>query len=606
MSDYISINIQRCQPSQTIHHSNRSTYISYLVTNPNTITKYRHNLESLTKEDLQDKKVKQYFELRKTEIQQDYKSHIHQSMKANTKLYQEAVISFGRETFEQNNIADIEHSLDKFCNQFEQKYNVKILMSSLHLDEGHKNLQNEILHNYHAHILIENYSFETHKTGMRKVDFRKLQTELSQSFEHLGFRRGDPERKAVRLEHKEYRETAELIKGIDFEYQQFADINNKEFQVDTIGEFAQKIENVITENKSLRTENSLNRSQIKELEKQLAELNKTTRQNLKDSGVAIQQDYKNLKIEVTTIEEQLKNGIITELEKAKQSGFKTYAEVLERKNTSFIQKQAMKTIEKPNEISLSLINPTELPQELEHTISNLFTQNQQNQPIINTVQLDESQQITKPEEQQQTEIVNQNIQLNLANLKKIDELNDELIQKTNEITNLQAKHKKLDNNYNNLVMRKFDIEIENKNLKTLNKELSDDNFNLKIENKALSEAIERFTTLTICKGITNVTKTLVERLNSIYDHFANFKTRTQESLQIKTCDDLLDYYQKINPELVADARKTGYVTVKEHGYEPSYTSIESSPKELAEALTKATGHEVNISLVVSKSRGWSR
>ena len=57
-----------------------------------------------------------------------------------------------------------------------------------------------------------------------------------------------------------------------------------------------------------------------------------------------------------------------------------------------------------------------------------------------------------------------------------------------------------------------------------------------------------------------------------------------------TAGRILDYYERINPEVVKDARESGYVTVHQAGYEPSHTSINDNPRELIESLEKATGH----------------
>lgn len=254
MSDYISINVQETEPAQSIHHSARTKTVTYLVANPNTVTNFRHDLKSLNNNQNDINHVSDYFKARELEIKQDYRENNNRSIQKNTKLYQEAVISFGRERFEQNNQANILKATEDFCLEFEQKYNVKILMSSLHLDEGHKDENGTIKHNYHTHLLIENYSFDTHKTGMRKVDFRTLQTELAQSFEHLGFERGDPEKKAQRLEHREYRAMKEQ-------------------------ETKREIELVDT------------KAQLAKLESEY----KTARQELKDSGIAKQADYQELK-----------------------------------------------------------------------------------------------------------------------------------------------------------------------------------------------------------------------------------------------------------------------------------------------------------------------
>ncbi len=282
MSDYISINVQECEPAQSVHHSARTKTVTYLVANPNTITTFRHDLSPLNYAKHEIENVANYFKTQIENIKQDYKENQKQRMKENTKLYQEAVISFGRERFEKNNQDDILKATEDFCNDFEQKYNVKILMTSLHLDEGHKDDAGKIQHNYHAHLLIENYSFDTHKTGMRKVDYRKLQTELAKNFEHLGFVRGDPERKAERLEHREYREMKEQ-------------------------ETKREIELVDT------------KAQLAKLETEY----KQARQELKDSKIAKQADYQELKRQYEEQKAQLasKNKEISviqdELEKTK-------------------------------------------------------------------------------------------------------------------------------------------------------------------------------------------------------------------------------------------------------------------------------------------------
>jgi hypothetical protein len=206
MNDYVSINLQEIEPAQSIHHSLRTKPVKNLITGPNTVTNFRHDLTPLNDDYEYIDNIGEIFKDRKNQINNDYKiNNNNRNIPKNTKLYQEAVIIFGREKFEQNNQSDILQATEDFCRKFEQKYGCKILMTSLHLDEGHKDGNGKNKHNYHTHILIENYNPDTHKTCLQKLDYRKLQTELAKSFEHLGFVRGDPEKKAVRLEHREYR-----------------------------------------------------------------------------------------------------------------------------------------------------------------------------------------------------------------------------------------------------------------------------------------------------------------------------------------------------------------------------------------------------------------
>lgn len=74
---------------------------------------------------------------------------------------------------------------------------------------------------------------------------------------------------------------------------------------------------------------------------------------------------------------------------------------------------------------------------------------------------------------------------------------------------------------------------------------------------------------------------------------ANQKKAANELLsQPLTTDRVMAYYEKINPDLVKQAKADGYITVKESGYMPSYTKLHESPREIADALGKATGHKL--------------
>lgn len=308
MSNLISINVQEIEPAQSVHHSARTKTVSYLVSSPDTITTYRHDLISanIDKSELDD--VRDYFEVRQLKINTDYKeTHNNRNIKKDTKLYQEAVISFGREKFENCAQSEILKLLENFSDNFENKYGCKVLMTSLHLDEGHKSPTGEIKYNYHAHVLIENYSFETHKTCLQKLDYRKLQTDLAKDFEHLGFERGKdyktlqqaenqlakeehrkPKRvKPVRLEHREYREMKESQSELELENIQLKD---------TI----KKIEQPQANHAQLKTDNAAKELQILQLHEQLRlakEQYDADRKKLKDSGEAKQADYQKLKLE---------------------------------------------------------------------------------------------------------------------------------------------------------------------------------------------------------------------------------------------------------------------------------------------------------------------
>ena len=325
MSNLVSINVQEIDPAQSIHHSARTKTVSYLVAEPNTITTYRHDLQSINIDKSNLDNVRDYFELRTAEINTDYKeTHNNRNIKKDTKLYQEAVISFGREQFENCDQSAVLKSINSFCNNFENKYGCKVLMSSLHLDEGHKSETGEILHNYHAHVLIENYSFETHKTTLQKLDYRKLQTELANEFKHLGFERGQdytglqkaenklakeehrqPEKiKPVRLEHREYRQMKEQEAGLELE------IKNTQLQ-DTIKTLEVSKPAAEPINEQLQADNNAKALQIAQLQEQLRlakEQYDADRKKLKESGEAKQADYQKLKAEYEELKSQLESS----------------------------------------------------------------------------------------------------------------------------------------------------------------------------------------------------------------------------------------------------------------------------------------------------------
>lgn len=243
MSNLISANIQKLlKLSQSFAHNLRFQKPSYLVDDTKNIHQtanielFKNIEDRLKNKSLEYKKEfidRCQFKLEQT-IKADYLKHNKQKMQAKTELLHECVISFGREQFEKNKVADINNKISEFTKDFEKKYNVTVLSYSLHLDEGHKNEKGEILKNYHCHFQILNYSFDKHKTGLRSCNFKKLQTELAEKFESLGFKRGrdysaeqkqeninaqEQGREAVKIarpvnvSHKAYRQAREAVKS---------------------------------------------------------------------------------------------------------------------------------------------------------------------------------------------------------------------------------------------------------------------------------------------------------------------------------------------------------------------------------------------------------
>lgn len=350
MSNYISINIQQVtSPATTICHNKLDREnIPYLLTSPHTVSKYRYDLENV--ENYSKKDVYDYFKLRQVEINQDYKNHSNnRNLKKDTKLYQEGVISFGREQFEQCTQSEILEYITKFCNDFEKTYGANVIMSSLHLDEGHKDEEEKLLHNYHAHILIENYSFETHKTCLQKLDYRKLQTQLAENFKPLGFVRGEENSKAVRLEHKEYRAQKEKEKGlVKKELNKKMETLQSEMQplVDLVVELnpdfetyevisAPDITTSITE--ALNKKDAIiadYEDKIKTIlnPKELELFHKQTREQLIQTQRAKQEDYTHLKKLLNAYREDIAKNIKDLKTKSQYAGAETYQKRLQEKN----------------------------------------------------------------------------------------------------------------------------------------------------------------------------------------------------------------------------------------------------------------------------------
>lgn len=203
MSKLISVNIQNLENlGQSFSHNLRFKSPSYLIdeSDKNINFSYVEDLATFTKKsDFEDYQI----ELT-AKIKADYLLHNKQKMQEKTILFKEAVISFGREQFKNCDVNKVNDCLKKFITDFEDKYKVKVLSHSLHLDEGHVNDKGEKEHNYHCHFQIVNYDIETHRTGMRKVNYSNLQTELFKAFEPLGFERG----RDYRQEQKKEAQTA--------------------------------------------------------------------------------------------------------------------------------------------------------------------------------------------------------------------------------------------------------------------------------------------------------------------------------------------------------------------------------------------------------------
>jgi hypothetical protein len=526
MSKYISITIQHAtSPATTIcHNEHDRDKVDYLVTPPKTATTHYHDLKNINSSTNKDD-IYNYFKLRKFEIGDDYKqNNNNRTMQQNTKLYQEAVISFGREQFEENNQESILKNIEKFCIEFEQKYGCKILMSSLHLDEGHKDENNKILHNYHAHILIENYSFATHKTCLQKLDYRKLQTELAECFSELGFVRGDPEKKAVRLEHREYRQMKEqetaLVKPLEKE------INLKNQNItQLVGKINLKDQLIA----DFETKLAQKDMEITQLEKAYNQL----RADLKASGEAKQRDYQHIKKEF----ELVKNGLNIGIEKVRQlewdRGQLDYKEKLTSDNptkTKFIDLHASNPVYKKSNSRIE--TNLRLSSQLD-TLEKLFTVREQVHEVVVEKKVEKVIEVPK--------YVTTNVDLtaqmqdeNQRLLLLVEKAKLENEKKTTELERTKIQLHSGDTIRSHLFEENKQLNQKVIQLKEENNTLSNRLATLEIDFKALFRAVERFLNLDIIKDTRTVFSSLITGLKSVGDGLKNiFETHQTENLNLK-------------------------------------------------------------------------
>lgn len=111
-------------------------------------------------------------------------------------VYWEAVINLE----ERHTLSDVK----KVADFIQQKYKLQTCSIAIHHDEGYKDKNDTVKYNNHAHLCF--LTMENGISTMRKIrskELRQMQTEVAQL---LGMERGKENSKAVRLDHKQYRE----------------------------------------------------------------------------------------------------------------------------------------------------------------------------------------------------------------------------------------------------------------------------------------------------------------------------------------------------------------------------------------------------------------
>lgn len=124
------------------------------------------------------------------------------SFQKNSNLYLDTVLVLSRERVEQLQVelgerfeARLRECLSKFETLFKDAYGFEPIGYAFHGDEGHiDSLTNEVIRNYHFHVVSLNFDFDT-KTqplrSMHKNDWIRVQDLAGQAFSDLGFVRGE-------------------------------------------------------------------------------------------------------------------------------------------------------------------------------------------------------------------------------------------------------------------------------------------------------------------------------------------------------------------------------------------------------------------------------
>ncbi len=203
----------------------------------------------------------------------------------------------------------------------------KALHIAHHQDEGHFDKDTGIFKtNYHAHVVWECFDKETAKSILLSPkQMSKLQDLASI---HLSMERGEKGTKKVHLEPEQYRQQKTILEILNNENKKLVknNINSSEELIEAkkaVLRIREEITELKTLNKELTKTNNENfnklsniqelfnalgldkisafididKETIKKAKAIIEEKYKQERENLKTSNIAIQQDYKNLKIE---------------------------------------------------------------------------------------------------------------------------------------------------------------------------------------------------------------------------------------------------------------------------------------------------------------------
>lgn len=198
-----------------------------------------------------------------------------------------------------------EHTLEdvqRVARLIEDRFNITCTAIAVHRDEGRIGNDGEPLYNFHAHL-----NFVTYKDGKQnwrlthtKAKLPELQTDVAKM---LQMQRGDPTRKAQRLEHREFKQVVKVQEKHENQIQNLANDLKKEKAEHQktlqrlleaqkeASEHRNLAQSLKIENRALSEQNRALKAELEMLKAMYLE----DRAKLKASGQATQKDYQALK-----------------------------------------------------------------------------------------------------------------------------------------------------------------------------------------------------------------------------------------------------------------------------------------------------------------------
>lgn len=244
----------------------------------------------------------------------NHKATTGRTPQASIKWFKEAVINTDEHITKEH--------LINLKNKLKSEFGISVIDIAHHKDEGHIDESGVKKINYHAHLIFVNADSNGITKKWNKAELSRLQTVVAETLE---MERGILGGKNRRLEHKDYKEQQKIktkaVNKVVKKYENIEEQHSEDMRIVKI--LRAEITELKTKNKELTTKNNENfdklsdiqqlfnaiglseisafvkidEEEIKKAKAIIEEKYKEARENLKASNVAIQQDYKNLKIE---------------------------------------------------------------------------------------------------------------------------------------------------------------------------------------------------------------------------------------------------------------------------------------------------------------------